>query len=135
MGWKDSFRTIHNPDRDLSSKVFGNALLCAEVFKEKLANEYGARTPQYNQKYIECVYEFIFFFMHIAMRTAFTVLGPEGRNELQDRIVPMIAHSSTEALFGHWPLERQEGIKDDSYRNYANSEEEYSNCRTLILKR
>ena len=52
---------------------------------------------------IYVVFEFVYFFMHLTRRSAFSVLGDEGKIKLAKELSPLIVPPIIEGLFGHWP--------------------------------
>lgn len=121
----------------LSNKIFENSLLCAESLKPNLEEKFGKDNKEFYSKYILVLFEFMYFFLHLTSRSAFSQLGPEKRNKLTGELVPLMIADTTrtlQALFGHWPKNLKDRIERDFYNNLNNAEMEYGSCKELLLK-
>ncbi len=130
MSWQNSFK---RNESELSKKIFQSSLLCAEPLKKDLEVKFKGDSKEVNSKYIRVLFEFMYFFLHLTIRSAFTQLGQEKRDKLQDELAPLAINTTIETLFGHWPENLKDGIKNDFYENLNNAETEYSTCKVLLL--
>jgi hypothetical protein len=83
-----------------------------------------------NWIYVLC--EFVYFFMHLTSRSAFSILGDEGRTKLAKELSPLIVFSIIEGFFGHWPQNFKDGIRHDFYEKANNAELEYGACKEFL---
>jgi len=134
MSWLNSFKKDESALKKLSKKIFENSLLCAESLKPDLEEKYGKDSKEFNSTYFPVLSEFMCFFLHITNRSAFGQLGQEKRDKLQNELSPLVVDATIEALFGHWPKNLRDGIKEEFYSNINNAEIDYSSCKALLLK-
>lgn len=118
--------------RKLTSSIITVSYHCGQVFKEPIDNKYGEDSKEAITSFMQVQYEFLFFFAHLAMRSAFSKLGHNKRVKLQQLIGPILEISTTEAWFGHWPEHLKAGIRKDFYNNLNVAELEYSKCHKLL---
>lgn len=129
MGWLKSFKT--SGIGDLALAIVDTSYKCGQEFKELIDKKIGKDSKEAMTSWVQVQYEFLFFFTHLAMRSAFSKLGNDKRNKLQDLLGPILVNSTTEAWFGHWPTKFKEGIKNDFFTNINNAEIEYSKYKKL----
>ena len=72
--------------------------------------------------------------MHLTSRSAFSILGDEGRTKLAKELSPLIVFSIIEGFFGHWPQNFKDGIRHDFYEKLNNAELEYGSCKEFLSK-
>jgi hypothetical protein len=133
MSWFNSFKKNESALSNLSKKIFESAALCEEIVKPYLEERFKKDSKEFDRKYITTLCEFMYFFMHFTNRLAFHYLGKEKREKLQDELSPPTIHATIEALFGHWPQNLKNGIKEEFYQNLNNAEIEYSTCKEIFL--
>lgn len=116
------------PLTDLSGAVLTAALTCAGALKADINPEKSPET------WIYVCFENVYFFMHLVNRSAFSVLGGDRRNVLQNKLAPAVVKGIVAALFDHWPEERKLGIEREFFAKLNATELEYATCRGLLSK-
>jgi len=119
---------------DLAKSIVLASAKCTEVIKNEIDKKYGQDSKEAITKWMEVQYEFLFFFMHLAMRSAQSRLGFKNSNKLQNILYPIIKDTTTQIWFGHWPKKYQEGVKAKFIDDVNIAEIEYSKCKALIVK-
>lgn len=104
---------------------------CGQKFKNLSDEKFGKGSDKAKFHYIQVQYEFLFFFTHLAMRSAFHVLGNEKRNKLQEIIGPILSDATTEAWMKDWPEDLKRKIRDEFFENLNRSELEYARYKGL----
>jgi hypothetical protein len=133
MKWSDSFKP--SALEKLGAAILQTSDICSQSFKDLIDEKFGKDSKEAKFALVQVQYEFLFFFMHLAMRFAFSRLGNDKRTKLQDWLGPIIADSTTEAWFGHWPDKLKEGIKKDFFHNLNAAEMEYSQFQKLFTEK
>ena len=82
--------------------------------------------------YLFC--EFLYFFIHLGMRTAAWGLTEEKMQRVQDYIGPLLARTAVDSYCGHWPQETRDGIINEFFDNLNSAEQEYSECANQSTK-
>lgn len=134
MNWLNSFKKNESALSKLSKIIFDDSLSCAESLRSDLEEKYGKDSKEFQSKYVPVVFEFMYFFLHLTNRSAFSQLGHEKRNRLQSLLAPLVIEPTIDAFFGHWPKNLKDGIKNDFYSNLNNAEMGYGSCKELLLK-
>ena len=91
---------------NLSKEVFHRSAYCVDSIKDEL--KYDNENDK-NIKWTNVLFEFIYFFMHMTNRIAYSVLGDEKRVKLQKELGPVIIESTIETIIGHWPQDIEQG--------------------------
>ena len=78
---------------------------CSEAFKPMI-NVSDAKEKQQAEIYV--FYEFIYFFMHLTMRSAFSQLKEQQIERLQGFLGPLISSTAVDSFFAHWPQDLKE---------------------------
>lgn len=104
---------------------------CGQEFEEPIDEKFGKDSKEAINSWAQVQYEFLFFFTHLAMRSALSKLGNDKRIKLQDLLGPILVDSTTEAWFGHWPEKLKNGIRDDFFTNLNKAEFEYAQYKGL----
>lgn len=73
-------------------------------------------------------FEFLYFFMHMMMRTAFSVLSETELQHLQNHIAPLLATTTVNSWCRHWPEDKKMTLVHDFSSNLNEAEIEYANC-------
>lgn len=134
MSWFNSSKKYESAMSRLSKKVFEMSLLCAETLKPDLKNRFGKDSKIFSSKYVQVVFEFMYFFLHLTDRYAFAQPSHEKRNKLYDELVPTTIDAMIEFFCGHSPKNSKDEIERDCYSNFNNAGMEYSRCKELFLK-
>ncbi len=114
-------------------KIIELSLLCAESLEKDLEEKYVKDSEEFHSKCISVLLEFIYFFLHVASRSAFMQLGQEKRNKLLDKLKPLIIDTTVDTLFKHWPKNLQDETRKEIYSNCNNAEIGYGSCEMLFL--
>ena len=104
---------------------------CSEAFKPML-NVADDKEKQQAEIYV--FYEFIYFFMHLTMRSAFSQLTGQQIGRLQDFLGPLISSTAVDSFFAHWPEDLKEKMRSEFFTKLNDAELEYSTCKGLLSK-
>lgn len=133
MNWLNSFKKQSSGLSDLACAIVDVSYKCGQEFKESIDEKFGKDSNEAMLRWAQVQYEFLFFFTHLAMRSALSKLGNDKRTKLQKLLAPLLENSTTEAWFGHWPEKFREGIKNDFIHNINVAEIDYSECKGGLL--
>ena len=134
MGWLNSFKKKDSAVLELSKLIFVSSISLVEQLKSYLEEKFGKDSKDYHQKYIEVLFEFVYFYLQLNDRIGFQELGYEKRQKLNDVVGPLVVDSMIKTVFANWSSHLQEGIKKDFYENLNNAQIEYSKCKALMLR-
>jgi len=67
-------------------------------------------------------YEFIYFFMHMTMRSAFGRLSEPQIKKLQGYLGPIIVGTAINSFFLHWPEDLKEKLRSEFYEKLNDAE-------------
>ena len=134
MSWFNSSKKNETAMSKLSKKVFEKSLLCAETLKPDLEEKFGKDSKAFHSRNIAVLFEFMYFFLHLADRYAFAQLGPERRNRLVDELVPPTISATIETCFVRCPKNLKDGMERNFYSNLNNAQVEYGGCKEILLK-
>ncbi|GBE17338.1 hypothetical protein BMS3Abin15_01180 [bacterium BMS3Abin15] len=121
----------HNKIVDFAKTLAENAFVSGETLKPHFipnSKEDELTIP------IDVCFEFLYFYSHLAMRYAHSILGQKKRTILQKKLGPLIVEPIVTAYFDHWPEDKKRGIEIDFYKNLNDAELEYSSCKELLTK-
>lgn len=104
---------------------------CGHEFVKYIEEKFGKGSHEADLNRAQVHYEFLFFFTHLTMRYAFSLLGNEKRNKLQELLLPTLEELSTAMWFGHWPEKVKYEILNSFFHNMNVAEFEYSKCKKL----
>ncbi len=135
MNWLKSFKPQKlTALRELDMKIFESAALSAQPITEDLKKKLGEDSEEFELKFMPVLFEFLYFYLHLANRSAFTQLGGEKSQKLSHEMIRISIELTIEAQMGHWPENLREGIKKDSFHNYNVAESNYAMCKDILLK-
>jgi hypothetical protein len=99
-----------------------------------IRERFGEKSQETSYKWVEVLYEFAWFFMHLTSRVIFSRngLGEEKGTMLQNRLAALIVGPTVDAVFGHVPKDLKERMKTEFFENLNRAEVEYSNCGELV---
>jgi hypothetical protein len=117
--------------RDLDFKVFESAALSAQPVTEGLKKKLGADSDEFKLKFMPVLFEFLYFYLHLANRSAFAQLGATKSRKLSHELVKLSIKTTIETQMGHWPETVKDGIKNESFHNYNMAEANYAHCNVL----
>ncbi|MBF0458680.1 MAG: hypothetical protein HQK99_12395 [Nitrospirae bacterium] len=135
MNWLNSFRKRPSGITSLTCAIIDASYKCGQEFKESIDERFGNNTKEASSHWLLVVYEYLFFFIHLADRSAFSKLGSKKRSKLMDVLAPVIESMTTEAWFASWPAEFKCGIKKDFFNNLNNASIEYSQYKKLFAEK
>ncbi|GEM_PF-3568447 len=98
---------------------------CAEILKDEIKPE------QRPEVWVHVCAEFVYFFMDLISRFAFSIFGDVGERELQSKLRPLVAKCFVAGLFDHWPEDLKSKIEQEFLENLNNTEAEYQKCPSL----
>ena len=119
--------------RELDMKIFESTVLSAQPITEDLKKKLGADSKEFNLKFIAVLFEFLYFYLHLANRSSFAQLGREKSQKLSHEMVMLSIESTVETYMDHWPENLKEGVKKDSFHNYNIAETNYAMCKDILL--
>jgi hypothetical protein len=73
-------------------------------------------------------FEFVYFFLHLTMRTATTVMTDEKIKVLQRHLGPFMASVAVRSYFDHWPDDTKTKMTEDFYGDLNQAEIDYAQC-------
>lgn len=76
--------------------------------------------------------EFLFFFLHHAMRTASGLMSQDEVNHLQTHLGPLISATAVETYCRHWPADIKRGLAAEFYQNLNAAEQEYASRGRVV---
>ena len=129
---KDEVRESLKPLGDISLAIVKASYACA------LQMNWILNIPdEKEKKEIEDLvfYEFVYFFIHLTMRSAFAQLYEQQIKRLQDYLVPLISSTAVDSFFAQWPEDLKEKIKSEFYDKLNDAELEYSTCKELFSEK
>lgn len=91
-------------------------LLLASTEKERMHQE------------VHVFFEFIYFYMHLTMRSAFVQLSEPQLQKLQGHIGQVISAAAVDSYFAHWPDDLKQKMVSEFYDKLNEAELEYSEC-------
>lgn len=115
----------------LGMAMVNAAWTCAQAVKPMI-KIVGEEEKQLAEIYV--FYEFVYFFMHLTMRSAFSQLTESQIGRLQAYLGPLISSTAVDSFFPHWPEALKEKIMADFYSKLNAAEIEYSECKELLSK-
>lgn len=104
---------------------------CSEMLKPML-NIADEKEKQQAEIYV--FYEFIYFFMHLTMRSAFSQLTEQQIARLQDFLGPLVSSTAIDSFFAHWPEDLKDKMRSEFLTKLNAAELEYSTCKELFSK-
>jgi hypothetical protein len=122
---------ITTPSGDIGVAIVKASHTCSQALKPML-NVADAKEKQQAEIYV--FYEFIYFFMHLTMRSAVSQLTEQQIVGLQGFVGPLISSTAVDSFFAHWPENLKEKIRSDFYSKLNDAEIEYSTCKEFLSK-
>jgi len=107
----------------------------AKTCSEKMKPSINAREKEKQQAEMYVFFEFVYFFMHLTMRSAFSHLPEPQIRRLQSYLGPLVCSTAVDSFFGHWPEDRKKGLRSDFYTKLNDAEIEYSACKELLSEK
>lgn len=77
-------------------------------------------------------YEFLYFYLHMAMRAAASQLTEAQISKLQGYLGPLISSTAIDSYCVHWPTDLKQKMIAEFYDNLNNAELEYTECTRAI---
>ena len=121
----------YKPLGDIGLAIIKAAYNCFTAIKP-LINAPNDREREQLEVYV--FYEFIYFFMHMTNRSAFSKINGQQIQKLQEVIGPVIAETAINTFFNHWPNEYKSRITSEFYEKVNITELEYSKSKELFSK-
>jgi hypothetical protein len=119
------------PLAQLSLAIVKAADACSKALKSSVAEQ---DQPKKQEREIYLFYEFIYFFMHLTMRSAFAHLSEPQIMKLQKFLAPVIAGAAIDSFFLDCPVDLKRKMRSEFYQNLNNAELEYATSKELIPK-
>ena len=86
-----------------------------------------------SQPQILTFYEFMYFFMHLTLRTTVAKGFTESQiNKLQGYLGPLLVWTAVESFFKNWPEELKAKMRSEIFEKLNDAEMEYSECKGLF---
>ena len=128
--WFSTFRKAElSPIALLAHRIVETSVKDAESLKVSIST---ADERDRRAKHWLILREFLYFFMHLSNRFAFTELGQEKRCKVQDELYPLLIRPTIEGLFGHWPPDTKDAMEEQFVRKLNESEIEYTKCKKIM---
>lgn len=132
MDWKEYFRNITNkveartePILDLAKAI----ITCSFSLADKLKPEIAFTTDkEKNESWVMMLFESQQLIIHLVSRQACMEIGPTNRSAMLESLAEPIIETTISSVFGHWPENLRDGIRNDYYSNLASTEVEYGSC-------
>jgi hypothetical protein len=132
------FNTMHN-DVELRTSTLGAigvAIVkasnsCFEQMKPFINNT-DHKKRQKLEVYL--FFEFLYFFMHLTIRYAFSQLNEKQISKLQRYLGPMIVVTAIDTFFMHWPDDLKQKLRSEFYDKLNEAELDYSSSKELMSK-
>ena len=114
---------MFTPISDISLAIVKASHACAEQ-----ANSILNIPDEKEKKEAEILmfYKFLYFFMHLTMRSAFSQLSKEQIASLQGHLGPCISSIAVDSFFAHWSENLKEKMRNEFYEKLNDAELEYS---------
>ena len=119
----------YKPLGELGKAIIQASVNCRDAVK-RLINMPSEKERQ--QREIFVFYEFIYFYIHLALRQAFGNLTKEQTQKLQDYLGPLISSVAINSYFAHWPEDLKQKMTDEFYQKLNDAELEYAECTDRI---
>jgi hypothetical protein len=118
-----------SPVERLARDIFRAAIENSEVLKERIE---GNDDADKDERRLLVIFEWLYFFMHLANRMAYRELGQPGRLEIQKKLLALTARPAIEGLMGHWPDRLKVGMTREFVRRLNEAELDYAKCKTWV---
>jgi len=112
----------------LSNSIIDYSFMCTDTLKE-----YYDRLPKAERQRARTyvLFEFTYFWMHMANRTANMEIGNESRIKLQMQLGPLVIEPIVKKLFWHWFKKRRQNLISELFEKLNEAELDYANCKPL----
>lgn len=124
----DVIRTT-KPLGDIATAIIKASYACSQKLNSMLniPDEKGKKEAE-----VLVFYEFIYFFMHLTMRSAFSQMNENQIERFQGFLGPLISSTAVDSFFAHWPEELKVKISSEFYDKLNDAELEYSTSKELL---
>jgi hypothetical protein len=120
------------PLGEVSLAIIRAAHTCSEAYKPLI---HVADVKENQKAEIYVFYEFIYFFMHLTMRSAFAQqLTEQQIGKMQSYLVPVISSTAVDSFFAHWHEDLKKNLRSEFITKLNNAELEYSTCKEFLSK-
>jgi hypothetical protein len=121
----------NSPIAALAAAIEEAAFQCAEPLQERMNFPTDA---QQKEKWLEIVWEHIFFLMHLVNRNAYGTLDEATHRRLTDELVRTVVMPLVLELTEGRPDDFRERFTKEVFEGLNRSEREYAECETLLEK-
>jgi hypothetical protein len=122
----------------ISETICKRAFKCTEVLAEDLKRSFPQPTPDYLHKRLQVFLELLCFFTHIASRVVSRKFGAGKRQQLNNKIGPLLVEFTVKYFYESQPSESASEIASEIKQLFLDrvntSEREYSSCEAFLLK-
>lgn len=125
MGWFNSFKK--DPFKDYLRKIFDHSVESANTIQR----DWGLDDMQW----FAVLFEFLYLFLNLTDRVAFTVLGNEKRDKIMTELEEISISSAVKALCHDWRDDKIKKIEEECRHNYIVSMEEWGQCKGLFSEK
>ena len=119
------------PIRDIGLAIITASNNCAKEIQPFIS---AKNDKQKQETAIYIFNEFIYFFVHMTMRSSFSILSDQQMQKLQKLLGPLIIEVAIDTYFIHWPEDLKSKMSSEFYENLNDAELEYSKSRELFSK-
>jgi hypothetical protein len=123
------------PLGEVSLAIIRASHTCSEAYKPliQFADGHVADDKEKQLAEIYVFYEFIYFFMHLTMRSALAQqLTEQQIGKMQSYLVPVISSTAVDSFCAHWHEDLKEKMRSEFITKLNNAELEYSTCKEFL---
>jgi hypothetical protein len=111
------------PTKNLCLAICQASVNCRDAVKDRIDAPTEAKRLELE---VYVFYEFLYFYMHMAMRSTFGQLTEEQLRKLQSFLGPLVSSAAIDSYFGHWPDELKKKMRGEFYDRLNDAEVEYA---------
>ena len=131
MGFWSKPKQTTTPLEEIGLAIVRASYACSQKMKPALnvADEKGKLQAEF---VVFC--EFIYFFMHLTMRSASSKMSEQQLEQLQGYLGPSLSSAVVDSFVAHWPEKLKVKIRSEFYDKLNSAEREYSTSKELMSK-
>jgi hypothetical protein len=122
------------PFRRLSSAIIHAASECQKRITPLIHGDTADTEEERLVREMRCLFEFLYFFMHMTNREAFSKLGAERRNKLQEIICPDVAGVAVDSFMEHFPVEKKKQVRALFYDRMNAADSDYGSAKEWLSR-
>jgi hypothetical protein len=114
---------------EISLAILGGSQTCAEQTNASAGDHIE---KEVSESKVLVFYEYLYFFLHMTMREAYSQLTKQQLGRLQSQLGPLVSSIAVDSFFAHWPDDLKSRIRNEFCEKLNDSELEYSSCKKMI---